>query len=85
MELLHDKSDTRVIEIIADESLIKERVGKPRVESEADFKVYKIIQAEWEPVPEKHLILQSTDNNIDDMLQRAIAYLHLRKDDKTRN
>lgn len=72
------------IEVRAEESLIQERLKHTRPDSEADFKVYKRIQTQWEPLQEEHLIVQSTNNNINDMLHTAIEYLHL-KNDKRRN
>lgn len=67
------------IEIIADETLIKKRLQSSREDSEADFTVYKIIQQQWEPIKEEHLILQSTNDNIESMLEKAITYLHSKK------
>lgn len=67
------------IEVVADESLIKQRVSKPRKDSDADFSVYKIIEAEWEPLEETHLVLRSTNINIEEMLQKALAYLRIKK------
>lgn len=63
------------IEVRAAESLIRERLKQTRADSEADFTVYKIIQAQWEPLQEKHLKLQSTNDNINDMLKTAFDYL----------
>lgn len=69
---------TPIIEIQANESLIQERLNKKREDSEADFSVYKSIQSQWEPMEEAHLILQSTNNNIEDMLDQAMKYLELK-------
>ena len=69
--------DIIFIEIRAEESLIRERLKRPRKDSEADFEVYKKIRKQWEPVYEDHLVLQSTDNNIAVMLEKTAAYLHL--------
>ncbi|OQP63932.1 hypothetical protein A3860_23120 [Niastella vici] len=71
------------IEVRASESLIRERLKQNRADSEADYTVYKIIQAQWEPLQEKHLILQSTNDNINDMLQTAIDYLRIKNDKRT--
>jgi predicted kinase len=68
------------IEVRAEESLIQERLQHKRIDSEADFKVYNVIKAQWEPLGEKHLILQSTNDNITSMLQTAIDYLQLKND-----
>lgn len=71
------------MEVRAAESLIRERLKETRADSEADFKVYKVIQAIWEPLQEKHLILQSTNDNINDMLHTAVDYLHIKNDKRT--
>ena len=69
------------IEVKADENIIKKRLKKERPYSEADFEVYKFIQQHYELMNEPHLILESTNENVDNMLQTAIGYLKL-KDDK---
>lgn len=74
-EKIKESATVVFIEIIAGETLIKERLQSPREDSEADFKVYTIIQQQWEPIKEQHLILQSTNNNIESMLKTAINYL----------
>lgn len=56
---------------------------QPREDSEADFKVYKIIQSQWEPFRGKHLILHSTDDNIKELIEKAVKYL--KQDDKISN
>ena len=63
------------IEIIAEERIIRERLKRKRRYSEADFKVYKIISSENEPLPESHLVLESTNSNIKEMLGKAVEYL----------
>ena len=72
------------IEVKAEESVIRKRLQEKRVDSEADFEVYKKIKKQWEPLYEDHLILQSTNDNINEMLYKAADYLHL-KDDKRAN
>ena len=72
--------DLIFIEVKADESLISERLKKPRSDSDADFDIYKKIKAQWEPLVEEHLVLFSTDNNILDMLQKARDYMRTRND-----
>lgn len=67
------------IEVKADESLIKERLNRPRKDSEANFEVYKKIKKQWEPLDTDHLILQSTDDNITEMLEKTAAYLQLKE------
>jgi predicted kinase len=84
-EETRDAGRTVFIEIIADEALIKKRLQSPREDSEADFTVYKFIQQQWEPIEEQHLILQSTNDNIEDMLKKAVKYLYSKKNDKRTN
>ena len=64
-----------IIEVRADEETIRQRVQKNRPISEADFDVYQFIKQEWEPLDAPHLVLESTNHNIDDMLQQAQEYL----------
>lgn len=72
------------IEVTADENLIRHRLKKERAYSEADFEVYKLIRSQWEPLNEPRLLLKSTDENIDSMLQKAAEYLK-QEDDKRAN
>jgi predicted kinase len=71
--------DIIFVEVRAEESLIRERLKRPRKDSEADFGVYRKIKKQWEPLDKDHLILQSTDDNITEMLERTAAYLHLKE------
>ena len=66
----------RWIEVLADESVIQDRLSKPRMHSEADFKVYLKVKEKWEPLTGEFLRLQSTNDNIDEMLAQAMQYLH---------
>ena len=68
------------IEVTADETLTRERLKNKRLDSEADFAVYEKVKAEWEPMTDDHLRLQSTNNNIIEMLQQAEYYIHLKND-----
>jgi predicted kinase len=68
------------IEVVAREKLTRERLALTRADSEADFGVYKLIHEEWEPMERPHLVLQSTNDNLDDMLQKADAYLRANND-----
>jgi predicted kinase len=70
------------IEVIADESLIRDRLSRPRAFSEADYEVYKKIKGEWEPMKEDHLIIQSTNSNVEEMLKKAKDHLSMHHDQK---
>lgn len=76
------KGQIHFIEVWADEEIIKERLKKTRPYSEADFKVYEIIKQQWEPLQQPHLKLKSSNDNINDRLQKALNYL---KNDKRTN
>lgn len=65
----------RVIEIVAEESLIRQRLEKPRKFSEADYSAYEKVRDDFEEITMPHLILQSTNDNVDAMLETAINYL----------
>lgn len=73
--LTKGNSNIVIIEVWADEEIIWQRVQKNRPISEADFDVYRLIKKEWEPLKVPHLELKSTNENIDDMLQKALEYL----------
>lgn len=72
--------DLTFIEVTAEEPLAFTRLQKPREYSEADIEVYKKLRKEWEPFKEEHLILRSTDDNIENMLSQAKAYLRFNND-----
>ena len=78
-EAAEDLDDVFFIEVRAEESLIIERLKKKRKDSEADLSVYRKIKTQWEPLYEDHLLLQSTDNNLKEMLDKTCKYLHLVK------
>ena len=68
----------RWIEIRADEDLIRDRLIRPRIESEADYNVYLKLKKDWEPMDEDHLVLRSTNENLESLLETAIDYLNTR-------
>jgi len=69
----------KVICIEADEALIRERLQKPRKESEADLSVYRKLKKEFEAVEPDHLSLPSGRDNLAEMLSRAENYLQTEK------
>lgn len=83
VEAMKGKDEIIFIEVQADENIIRERVKKPRPYSEADFEVYKRISQQNEPLEKPHLVLKSTDDNIDEMLQNASEYLKIKDDKRT--
>jgi len=49
------------IELRAPEPMVRQRVSRPRADSEADFDVFRTVQSLWEPIAEEHLVLDSGD------------------------
>jgi predicted kinase len=79
MDKARDAGGIRFIEITAPEPIIKERLKQKREDSEADFEVYLRVRKQWELLQEPHLALDSSDNDIDGMLQKAIDHLQLKQ------
>lgn len=63
------------IEITANEKIVKERLSKPREESEADYSVYQHVKNQFDRLGSSHLRLHSGRNNINEMLSTALNYL----------
>ncbi len=72
-KLLHHK--LAYIEIVADEDLIRERLKTPRLDSEADFSVYRLLKPQYETPEREHLVVESKDGNVDSMLRQAKEYI----------
>jgi predicted kinase len=70
------------IEIRADESVVRERLKRPRTFSEADFEVYRDIKGRWDELTDEHLVLESTNNNVEEMLDKAFTHIRLRNDEE---
>lgn len=65
-----------IIHIQAEEELITKRLSKPREDSEADIEVYQKIKSEFEPIIEKHLLIQSIDGFIEESVEKAINFIY---------
>jgi predicted kinase len=63
------------IEIRAEDSLSRARLNIKRAESDADYSVRLIIENKFQRMRREHLILESTNDNIDEMMERALNYL----------
>lgn len=72
-KLLHRRM--AVIKIVADEQIILERLRQPRAASEADVSVYKLVKSQYEELDGDHLVIESTNDNIGDMLKKATEYI----------
>ncbi len=71
------KTPIEWIQIQADEQQIKARVSQRRAHSEADFVVYNKIKAEYQPLAQHHIVLWSTNDNLKEMVRKAMYYLSL--------
>ena len=80
---MEGKGGIYFIEVRANENIIRKRLKKERPYSEADFEIYNFIRKHWEPLNDPHLLLESTDENVDNMLQKAVDYLKWKDDKRT--
>lgn len=65
----------RYIEIFANDLTTRQRTNQHRSDSQADYRVYRQLKREAEPLEQAHLRLDSSDEDIDKMLQLALDYL----------
>lgn len=80
---LCDKTTLFFIELFAKEPVAKKRLAKDRPYSEADFTVYRLIRRQWEPMEAPHLLLESRDDNVAQMLRQGLAYIRNQNDKGT--
>lgn len=73
------------IEIVASEEIIRKRLLNKREDSDAGYIIYKLLHNKWEPVTEEHLVLQSTNDNINSMLLNAFHHFQSRNFVKVTN
>ncbi len=73
-----NKTGKRIIfiEVRAEQKIIIQRLKRKREYSEADYSVYLQIKEVFEPMGGEHLILESTQKNLVEMLDEAIKYLN---------
>lgn len=74
LEELKNLGEVLFIEIRASESLSHERIKKKRSDSEAPYTIFNKIKRQWDLFSSEHLVLQSTQLNILDMLNLALQY-----------
>jgi len=74
------KVDLSFIVMTASEPVIQARINKTRKYSEADFKVYQKLKAKFEPFEHPYLILDSGTMEVEDMIEKVIAYANLDHD-----
>ncbi len=63
------------IEVWADQKIILKRLSMKREYSEAGFSIHLDIKKVFEPLESEHLILQSTQENIMEMMGEALNYI----------
>lgn len=63
------------IEVMADEALVRERVGQARPDSEADFVVYQKIKAACEPLTDPHLIIRTDRLSLPEQVRAVARYV----------
>jgi len=63
------------IEVCAGEEVVKKRVSKKRRYSEADFAVYQMIKSQFEPMEEKYIQLFSGQEEMPDLIEKAIKFI----------
>lgn len=64
-----------IIELQADEQVIRQRVSKQRPLTDADFSVYMDIKRIYEPITEPHLIIRSDENELDKMVEKTLEWI----------
>jgi predicted kinase len=64
-----------LILVQADENIIQQRLSLPRKDSEADHSVYLKIKDQFEPIEKPFLLLDSTNENLEEILKKAYQYI----------
>jgi predicted kinase len=65
----------KVIEMVASEEVIRERVSKTRKHSEADVEVYEKLKKSYQQFEDERLQLDSSADEISPLIEKAIEYL----------
>lgn len=63
------------IEVKTKQATSRQRLALKREHSEADYSVYLKIKSEFEPYEADRLILESRQDNIDEMIEQALNYV----------
>jgi predicted kinase len=63
------------IEIVADEAIIRRRLRDARSPVVADVSVHDFVKSQYERPDAEHLIIESKDGNVSDMLVEALGYI----------
>jgi len=65
-----------VIEIFAEDAVVRDRLLRPRSDSDADYAVYRYIKGRFEPIENPHLRLDSSDNDAERMIEEALRFIY---------
>lgn len=63
------------IEVCAGEEVVKKRVSKKRLYSEADYTVYRMIKSQFEPIQEEYIQLFSAREEMPGLIEKAIKFI----------
>jgi predicted kinase len=69
------RAPLHLILVQADENIIQQRLSVPRKDSEADHSVYLKIKDQFEPIERSFLLLESNNENIEEILIKARQYI----------
>ena len=64
-----------LIELRADESTVKKRLRKTRRHNNIGFEQYKLMEQEFEPESDHHLVLLTDEEPVEDRVARAIRFI----------
>jgi predicted kinase len=71
------------IEVRADEGTTPDRLSGNKANSEAFLRAYEEIKQQWEPMEDPHLVLYSTDDNTEILINIAFDHFHLKHNRRT--
>ncbi|MDQ2658674.1 MAG: ATP-binding protein [Bacteroidota bacterium] len=77
--LLHQKDV--FIRIVSREDLIRERLGHPRPDSQADFSIYRQVKSQYQDLEGDHLVIESKRDNIESMVRKGTDYVRSQQEE----
>src|SRR5690606_12603992 len=72
-KLMHFK--LAFFEIVADEKVVGKRLRGTKVPGKADLSVHNFVRTQYEQPEADHLVIESKDDNIEEMLEKAMDYI----------
>lgn len=63
------------IEIVADEDVIQRRLESTTAPREANLTVYQLVKSKYQEPDVAHLVIESKDDNIEEMVRTAMQYI----------